>query len=71
MADTLILEWLDEFESLTESETHTFATEQEHNHEVMIALYNVLSEPQKYKSDNVSTNQNPYVVHSDHSDGCS
>lgn len=55
MADALVLDWLDEFESLTESEIHTYSMEQEHNHEVMIALYNVLSEPHKYKSDNVST----------------
>lgn len=53
MADALVLDWLDEFESLTESEIHTYSTEQEHNHEVMIALYNVLSEPHKYKSDNL------------------
>ncbi|CAG9859574.1 unnamed protein product [Phyllotreta striolata] len=53
MADTLVLDWLDEFESLTESEIHTYANEQQHNHEVMIALYNVLAEPQKYKSDNL------------------
>lgn len=56
MADNLVLDWLDEFEALTESEIHTYSSEQENNHEVMIALYNVLSEPQKYKSDHVSTN---------------
>lgn len=54
MADILVLDWLDEFESLTESEIHTYSTEQEHNQEVMLALYNILSEPYKYKSDNVS-----------------
>ncbi|XP_056642082.1 hyccin [Diorhabda sublineata] len=53
MADNLVLDWLDEFEALTESEIHTYSTEQEHNHEVMIALYHVLSEPQKYKSDHL------------------
>nr|CAI5829524.1 unnamed protein product [Callosobruchus analis] len=52
MAESLVLEWLDEFESLTESEIHTYSTEQEHNHEVMIALYSILHEPHKYKSDN-------------------
>ncbi|VEN49819.1 unnamed protein product [Callosobruchus maculatus] len=51
MAENLVLEWLDEFESLTESEIHTYSTEQEHNHEVMIALYSILHEPHKYKSD--------------------
>lgn len=53
MAHTLILEWMDEYESLTESEIHTYSTEQEHNHEIMIALYNILAEPQKYKTDNL------------------
>ncbi|CAG9836724.1 unnamed protein product [Diabrotica balteata] len=53
MADNLVLDWLDEFESLTESEIHTYSSEQEHNHEVMIALYNVLAEPHKYKSDHL------------------
>lgn len=58
MADVLVLDWLDEFESLTESEIHTYSIEQEHNHEVMMALYNVLSEPYRYKSDNVSNASN-------------
>ncbi|KAG5897445.1 hypothetical protein JTB14_002706 [Gonioctena quinquepunctata] len=53
MADILVLDWLDEFEALTESEIHTYSIEQEHNHEVMLALYAVLSEPQKFKSDNL------------------
>ncbi|KAL1514188.1 hypothetical protein ABEB36_003484 [Hypothenemus hampei] len=53
MAYQLVFDWIDEFESLTESEIHTYSTEQEHNHEVIIALYNILLEPQKYKSDNV------------------
>ncbi|XP_023012705.2 PI4KA lipid kinase complex subunit hyccin isoform X1 [Leptinotarsa decemlineata] len=53
MADILVLDWLDEFESLTESEIHMYSIEQEHNHEVMMALYSVLSEPQKFKSDNL------------------
>ncbi|CAH0556646.1 unnamed protein product [Brassicogethes aeneus] len=53
MADVLVRDWMEEFDSLTESEIHTYSAEQEHNHEVMVALYDVLSEPQKYKSDNV------------------
>ncbi|XP_060517006.1 hyccin [Cylas formicarius] len=53
MAYALVFEWMDEFESLTESEIHTYSTEQEHNYEVMVALYNVLTEPHKYKSDNL------------------
>ncbi|KAL3283190.1 hypothetical protein HHI36_006342 [Cryptolaemus montrouzieri] len=49
MADILVSEWMEEFEALTESEIHTYSTEQEHNHEIMIALFDVLSEPNKYK----------------------
>lgn len=54
MADILVLDWMEEFDSLTESEIHTYATEQEHNHEVMIALYVVLEEQHRLKSGNVS-----------------
>lgn len=53
MADILVMDWMEEFDSLTESEIHTYATEQEHNHEVMIALYVVLEEQQKLKNGNV------------------
>lgn len=52
MADILVMDWMEEFDSLTESEIHTYSTEQEHNHEVMLALYVVLEE-QKSKSGNV------------------
>lgn len=54
MADILIMDWMEEFDSLTESEIHTYSTEQEHNHEVMLALYVVLEDQQKLKSGNVS-----------------
>lgn len=54
MADILVQDWMEEFESLTESEIHTYSTEQEHNQEVMIALYDVLAEPYRYKGQNVS-----------------
>lgn len=53
MADVLVLDWMEEFESLTESDMHTYSTEQEHNHEVMCALYDILAEPHKYKGDNL------------------
>ncbi|XP_044751893.1 hyccin [Coccinella septempunctata] len=53
MAEILVLEWMEEFEALTESEIHTYSAEQEHNHEIMIALFDVLSEPSKYKFDNM------------------
>lgn len=57
MADVLVRDWMEEFDSLTESEIPTYSTEQEHNHEVMIALYDVLSDPSKYKTDHVSVSQ--------------
>ncbi|XP_063901568.1 hyccin [Zophobas morio] len=53
MADILILDWMEEFESLTESEIHTYSSEQEHNHEVMVALYDILTEPYRYKGQNL------------------
>ncbi|XP_049822953.1 hyccin [Aethina tumida] len=53
MADVLVRDWMEEFDSLTESEIPTYSTEQEHNHEVMIALYDVLSDPSKYKTDHI------------------
>lgn len=52
MADILVAEWMEEFDSLTESEIHTYATEQENNHEVMIALFVVLEEQCRQKHDN-------------------
>ncbi|XP_071052520.1 hyccin isoform X2 [Onthophagus taurus] len=47
MADILVLDWMEEYDSLTESEIHTYATEQEHNQEVMLALFALLEEPQQ------------------------
>lgn len=48
MADVLILEWLEEYDSLAESEIHTYALEQEHNYEVMVALYMLMDEHEKF-----------------------
>lgn len=56
MADILVLDWMEEFDSLTESEIHTYAAEQEHNIEVMLALYVVFEEQYKLKSGNVIVN---------------
>ncbi|XP_068903696.1 hyccin isoform X3 [Tenebrio molitor] len=64
MADILVLDWMEEFESLTESEIHTYSSEQEHNHEVMIALYDILTEPYRYKGQNVWTHCNFSSLHS-------
>lgn len=53
MADILVLEWMEEFEALTESEIQTYAIEQENNHEVILALYVLLEEPQQSKRGHV------------------
>lgn len=62
MADILVLEWMEEFEALTESEITTYATEQENNHEVIIALYVLLEEPQQSKRSTVSFQQLGFLV---------
>lgn len=54
MADILVLEWIEEFDALTESEINTYAIEQDNNHEVVIALYVLLEEPQQSKRGSVS-----------------
>lgn len=57
MADILILDWMEEYDSLTESEIHTYAAEQEHNYEVMVALYIFLEDPNKSKIENVGVSR--------------
>lgn len=44
MADILVNEWVEEYESLTESEIGTYSVEQENNQEVKIAIYNILED---------------------------
>lgn len=53
MADVLILDWIEEYDSLTESEIHTYALEQEHNYEVMMGLYMLMDDPETF-TDEVS-----------------
>lgn len=53
MADLLLTEWMEEFEGLAESEIHTYSTEQENNHEIMLALYEFLSEHSRCKNENL------------------
>lgn len=48
MVEILLMDWLEEFNSLSESEIRSYATEQEHNNEVVIALYTVFDEHVKY-----------------------
>lgn len=54
MADQLVREWIEDYSSLTESEIHTYATELEHNQEVMSAIYVVLEEPASFSGGFVS-----------------
>ncbi|XP_018331354.1 hyccin [Agrilus planipennis] len=53
MADVLVLDWLDEFEFLTECEFHTFAAEQEHNQEIILSIYVILGDTSKSKYGNL------------------
>ncbi|KAF5288965.1 hypothetical protein FQA39_LY03844 [Lamprigera yunnana] len=53
MADVLILDWLEEYDSLTESEIHTYSKEQEHNYEVMMSLYIFFEDPNRSKVQNL------------------
>lgn len=48
MVDILLSDWLEEYNSLSESEIRSYASEQEHNNEVVIALYTVFDEHVKY-----------------------
>lgn len=48
MVDILLSDWLEEYNSLSESEIRSYAAEQEHNNEVVIALYTVFDEHVKY-----------------------
>lgn len=48
MADSLVIEWMEEYSALTESETHTYAMEQEHNQEIMSALYVIFEDPSAF-----------------------
>lgn len=48
MVDVLILEWIEEYDSLTESEIHTYALEQQHNCEVTVALFLLMDDPEKF-----------------------
>lgn len=48
MVEILLMDWLEEYNSLSESEIRSYATEQEHNNEVVIALYTVFDENTKF-----------------------
>lgn len=38
----LIMEWLNEYATLQESELKSFAAEHEHNHEIATAIFNLI-----------------------------
>lgn len=52
MFEALIFEWLEEFNSLSESEIRSYASEQVHNNEIVIALYTIFDEHVKYSQVN-------------------
>ena len=49
MAESIIHDWLSDFNSLQESEMKSFAAQHENNHEMSTALYTILNERNKYK----------------------
>lgn len=48
MSHQLVSEWLADYSALSPIEVHSFATELEHNQELVNALHNVLEERNKY-----------------------
>lgn len=48
MVEALVLEWLEEYNALSESEIRSYAAEQVHNTEIVLSLYNVFDEHLKY-----------------------
>lgn len=61
--DSIVCEWMEEYKALTESEIHTYAAEQEHNIEVIAALYVVLEDPKKVKDGQVAKNYQNYLLY--------
>lgn len=48
MNQQLVSEWLTDYGSLSPNEVHSFATELEHDQELVTALHNVLEERNKH-----------------------
>jgi hypothetical protein len=49
MAESIIHDWLSDFNSLQDVELKSFAAQHENNHEISTALYTILNERHKYK----------------------
>lgn len=49
MAESIISDWIAEYNSLQESELRSFAAQHENDYEISKALYTVLNERAKYK----------------------
>lgn len=60
MAESIISDWISDYNSLQESELRTFATQHENDYEISKALYTILNERAKYKD--VSKRYPPKVI---------
>lgn len=54
MVEILVMEWLEEYNALSESEIRSYASEQVHNNEIVISLYTVFDEHVKYSQVNTA-----------------
>lgn len=61
MVEMLLMDWLEEYNSLSESEIRSYASEQVHNNEIVIALYTVFDEYGKYSQVIICIFFNQYI----------
>lgn len=48
MAESIVADWLADYEALEPAELRTFAAQHEHNHEIAHALFTIIGERVKY-----------------------
>lgn len=48
MAESLVTDWLADYETLDPQEIRAFAAQHEHNHEISSALFTIINERLKY-----------------------
>lgn len=48
MAESLVTDWLADYETLNPQEIRAFASQHEHNHEISSALFTIINERLKY-----------------------
>ena len=48
MAESIVTDWLADYDALESSEIRTFAAEHENNHEISSALFTIINERLKY-----------------------